>query len=281
MSWFALTLLSVFISSLANILQKVLMRGEDSSPTANAVIFHFVLGFLNLIFTFIHGFQTLPLNGTILLFFIASALWGAGTIFLFKALQLLESSEVVILSSIKTIVTIGASILFLSEVFDMKKALGAFLILSSIGMVTIIKKGVRLNEGGGFALLSAVFYGTAVVFDAAIIKNYDPITYLSMGNILIGCLLLLWYPKTLSKAREFIHPQFLKKIIPLGVFSSTQAIAYYYALQIGQASQIASINQSGVIVTIIFAIILLKERDHLSRKLIAAVLVTVGVVLLR
>lgn len=48
----------------------------------------------------------------------------------------------------------------------------------------------------------------------------------------------------------------------------------------GPASQIAPINQAQVIVTVLLAIIVLKERDHLFRKVIAAILVTIGVILL-
>jgi len=47
------------------------------------------------------------------------------------------------------------------------------------------------------------------------------------------------------------------------------------------ASQIAAINQAQVIITVLLAVLLLKEKDNLLRKLIAAVLVTIGVILVR
>lgn len=281
MSWFFLTLLSVFIVSIANILQRVLMKGDKSDPFSYAIVFHFLLGIVNLLFAVLNGFHLPPLDGSLVLFIVAAALWGIGTVFVFKALQLLESSEVTILTSVRALVTITASILFLHETFNWQKALGTLIILASVFFVTNLKRGMTFNKGVLYSMAMAFFYGLAVVVDVFNLKNYDPISYLAVANFFIGTILLLFYPKIFRQWKGFVKPTFLKKMLPLGIFSSIQAIAYYYALTKGPSSQIAPINQAQVIVTVLLAAILLKERDHLFRKLIAAALVTVGVILLK
>lgn len=89
------------------------------------------------------------------------------------------------------------------------------------------------------------------------------------------------FPKAILKMEVLKSKSFLKKMLTLGVFTSAQAIAYYFALAKGPASQIAPIGQSQVIITILLAVIILKERDNLLRKMVAAILVTIGVLLLR
>ncbi|MBI3342051.1 EamA family transporter [Candidatus Curtissbacteria bacterium] len=60
------------------------------------------------------------------------------------------------------------------------------------------------------------------------------------------------------------------------------AIFFYSSIEFGaSASQAGPILQSTVIVTVILAAIFLKERDHLLKKIISAVLVTIGVLLMR
>lgn len=281
MSWFFLIILSTIIVSFANILQKVLMRDDKSDPIAYSIIFAFMLGGINLIVALVYGFR-FPSFGIHSLFLLGAAiLWGLGTICFFKALQLLESSEVTILGSVRSLITIAASLLFLNETFNQKKLLGTILVLLSIFIVTNLKHGMKFNKGIYYTLGMVCFYGLAVVFDVVNLRYADPLSYLAITNILIGIILLLIFPKTIRKLTFLADKSFWKKMLPVSVFSSGQAIAYYFALAKGPASQIAPIGQSQVIITILLAVVILKERDNLLRKTIAAVTVTVGVILLR
>ncbi len=71
------------------------------------------------------------------------------------------------------------------------------------------------------------------------------------------------------------------KILVMTVTYVTAALLFYYALSIGaNASQVAPILQSAVITTVILAAIFLKERDKLLKKLIAALMVMIGVFLI-
>lgn len=282
MDWFLLTLLSVFVVSIANILQRVLMKDDKSNPYSYGVVFHLLLGVLNLIFAVLHGgFQIPSLSGNLAVLFLAAALWGGATIFLFKALQLAEASEVTILSSVRVVITILAAMIFLQESFSVQKVFGTIIILASILLVTNLKKGIRFNKGVIYTLGMALFSGLAIVADGFVVKSYDPVSYTTIVNFLIGFGLLVAYPKTLLEWSHFVQPKFLMKMLPLGIFSTIQGIAYLLALANGgNASQVGTIRQATVIVTVILAVILLNEKDNLARKLVAAVLVTIGVILL-
>lgn len=281
MSWLYLVLIAVVIGSFTNIFQRVLMTDKKSDPISYTIVFCFILGGLTLIFALFRGFH-LPAFGFNLLYFLLSViLWAIGTTLSFKALQLLESSEVTILTSVRALITIFGSIIFLHEFFSIRKSIGTIIILGSIFLVAHLKRGFSFNKGVFFALLSALFCGAAVVVDVINMKGYDPVSYLAVINILIGSVLLVYYPKAIKQWKMFIAPSFLSKMIPLGTFSFAQASMYYTALSFGPTSQIAPINQAQVIITVLLAAVILRERDHLKVKIFASILAVVGIILLR
>jgi uncharacterized membrane protein len=92
---------------------------------------------------------------------------------------------------------------------------------------------------------------------------------------------LVFYPKVLQQWKHFLQPNFLAKMLPLAVFSASQGVLYLLALTYGgNTAQVGTIRQASVIVTVLLAVMFLRERGNLGRKLIAAVLVTAGVFLL-
>jgi len=282
MTWLWLTLLSVLFVSIANILQRVLMKGDKSNPYSYAIIFHFLLGILNFICALFLGSHFSLFSGNIFMLLLASILWGATVVFLFKALQLVDVSEVTILSTIRVLVIIAASMIFLHESFGIVKIIGTVIIIVSTLLVTDLKKGITFNKGVLYTLLMALLGGLAIVTDSFNVKQYDPVFYNSIQNFLSGFCILLFYPKALKQWQHFVQPTFLKKMLPLGIFSTIQAIAYLVALVTpGVTAQVGTIKQSTVILTVILAIVFLPEKNNLLRKIIAAVLVTVGVFLLR
>src|SRR4051812_26990441 len=111
MNWFLLTIFSVLLGSIANVLQRVLMKHDKSNPYSNALVFHLFLGVFNLAFGLLVGADFTFHSEYAVFLIISSLLWGTVTVFLFKALQLLESSEVTILSTLRTPITIIAAII--------------------------------------------------------------------------------------------------------------------------------------------------------------------------
>lgn len=282
MSWLALTILSFVIASVASILQRVLMRDNKSNPYAYAIIFHLLLGVLVLVFGLMRGANFFLFSGNIYVLLLASALWGACQVFLFKALQLLEASEVTVISDLRVIVTIIASVIFLGEVFTGWNIIGAILIVAASLLVVDFRKGFKFNKGVWYTLAMALFAGLAIVADSANVQQYDVLAYSTFSNFLSGFFILAFYPKSLKKWVHFIQPNFLIKMVPLAVFSATQGVLYLLALTYGgNTAQVGTIRQSSIILTVLLAIIFLNERGKLWHKLVAAVLVTAGVLLLR
>lgn len=257
------------------------MRDDKSDPVVYTIIFAFFLSIAFGLVSLFFGFKFPAIDWSLLIFVFAALLWGLGTIFLFKAYKALEASEVTILTSVRVVVTILISVLFLKEIFGFEKILGTIIILASVMFVANLKKGFRFSKGTTYAFLVALFYGAAVTLDAIILKTYDVVSYLPVANFLIFIILLLIYPKSVKKWRVATDRGFLKKMLPLVFFCCIQAYAYYFAIQRAQVSQVSTISLTQVVVTVLLAAVLLGEKDNLVKKLIASVLVFIGVLLVR
>lgn len=282
MGWLFFVLLSTVIASVASILQRVLMKSDKSNPYAYAIIFHFLLGFLVLVFGLIQGVDFSILNGNVFMLLIAGALWGSCQVFLFKALQLLEASEVMIVSDLRVVVTIIASVIFLGEAFSVGNILGAILIGVATLLVIDMRNGFKFNKGVWYTFVAALLAGLAIVADSANVQQYNVLAYSTFSNLLSGFFILAFYPKSLQQWKSFVQPSFLIKMLPLSVLSATQGILYLFALTYGgNTAQVGTIRQASVILTVLLAVVFLNERSKLWQKFVGAILVTIGVFLLR
>ena len=282
MTWFIWILISVITTAAANLLQRVVMREKDSDPYGTTVIFQLTTTLMTGIFAFSQGFQMPPIGAHLWNFVLSAFFWGFGSYSLFKAFQSLGSSENAIISSLGTIVTIITAVFFLGESFNTPKIIGTALILGSIIALNFKNGKFTFGVGTKYAVISTVLFGLGVTNDAFILRTYDAVSYTPIAFLLPTILLLIIRPKAVSSFHRLANYSFRKNMFLLAFFYSAQAITYYLALQIGpSASQIATINKSNIIVTVLLAMIFLKERESLGLKFLSAILVTVGVLLIK
>lgn len=282
MTWLTYALISIVTISIAALLQRILMQPEKSNPVGYAIVFQFGLGLISLVFTIALGKFSLPSFDRHLLQFILSAfLWAGATTFVFKALKRLSAGEVIILGASSAVVSIILSVIFLGEVLKITTLGGTFLVLLSIWLISTEKFSFVSREGVIFALLSAFCIGVAVVNDAIILKTYEAFSYTTIMSFLPGFILLLFFPRQITKINQLLNRKSLSLMFIFCIFSSIQAITYYLALQNGApVSQLSPLIKSSIVLTVVLAAIFLKERSNIYRKIIAAFIVTVGAILL-
>ena len=144
------------------------------------------------------------------------------------------------------------------------------------------KLSISKNIGSLYAILGTSCYALAVVSDTYILKRYDAVSYTPIMSLFPGIVLLISKPSIVKELKDFVNIQYFKKISVYSFFYGIQAITYYMAISIGaNASQIAPIFKSTIILTVILASIFLKERDKLGIKFLSAILVTIGVLLIK
>jgi uncharacterized membrane protein len=131
------------------------------------------------------------------------------------------------------------------------------------------------------ALAGAVCYGVGVTFDTYILRFYDSFSFIPVISLLTGVIVLTLHPRKISK--------FFRDIrainIHLTVYSFLYVIgatAFYFPISQGVlVSQMSSIGRVAIILTVLLAMIFLKERSHIGKKIAGAILTTIGIFLIR
>lgn len=261
-------------------LQRVILKNDKTDPVAFSIVFQIFTGLLILIYSLIRGFSVPDLVPLLPNLILMTILYGAGNIFIFKALKTSEASQFTIIFATRTIWSITAAVLFLGEGFTAKQLLGTVLILSSIVLVAWQDK-LRFGRGTLLSLVAAAFFGLAFANDASIVRNFDVPSYMAIAFIIPALAVWAIFPKSTIKMKPMLEKGFLKKLGILGIFYAVSALTIFFAYQIGRnAAQIAPLNQTSMILTVVLAIIFLKEKSQLGRKLLGLILSFIGILLL-
>lgn len=280
MSWELLLTISVLTTSVAVLLQRVLLREEKSDPVAYVIVYQLLGGFFIGIFAAIRGFRIPDIHPIILNLALMSFLWSAANVFTFKSLKLIEASEFTILFASRALWAIIAAVILLYESFSLQQVLGTFLILASVVLVSWRSHRLQFGRGQIFAFLGAMMFGLGVVNDSFIARTFDVPSYFTFSFIIPGLLIWATFPNTTNKMKSlFVGKAFFKTCL-LALLAAVSALTYLSAYQIGRnAAQIASLNQTSTVISVILAILVLKERGGFIRKLVAAALSVTGVIL--
>ena len=283
MSWQLLIGISVILYSVSVLLQRLLLKDDKSESISFSIFFQIGVAAVTAILVFImQGSIPLPDFSNISWSVLAmTALYALANIFIFKALKSTEASRFTVIFASKTLfAALGASLLF-REVLTPIQWVGAILIILGIVIISMKKFDKKLNMGDLFALLAAILFGLANTNDRFLVKFFDPYTYVIIGFLLPGFAIALMYPKKLILLKTYIRKNFLYKMALLCLLYGLSAVTFFAALQITpNSSQLFSINAFGAIITVILSILILKERDHMAKKIIGALISVAGLLLI-
>ncbi len=263
------------------ILQRSLMKNDRTDPIAFSIVFNCLTGLILAVFAIANG-ETIPnlvplLPGLVFMVI----LYAVGNVFIFKSLKLLDASEFTVIFALRSLVTmIGASI-FLFEKVTVYQIIGALLVFGSIAYMNWKNRKFELSKGSFFAILASFAIGSAFVNDAFLMKDFGASTYLAIAFIAPS--IVIWLTN-LNKTRDiapFLNMKFLPKLFLTTIFYALSAFSVFSAYKVGQnASQIAPLSQTSVIMIAILSYIFLKERDNVIKKIVGTILVFMGVMLL-
>ncbi len=281
MTWEIFAIISIVTTSIAAQFGRVLMKEDLSNPISFAILFQFLLGIVTWCFALSFGKFILPYDSSMWFRYLLSALlWAGAMVASLKAMKLLQIGEVAIIGTSSAFVTISLGVLIFSERLTIPSIIGIILIFLAIWIIFSENLVFKSKSGMVFAFLSALGGGTAVINDMIILRTYEAFSYTTIMSFLPGLVLLLIFPKHLIKYRSLFNRKTLKIMILMAVFYSIQAITYYLAIeQKAPISKLSPITKSSIILTVILAAIFLKERSQISKKIIAAFVVTVGAIL--
>ena len=130
-----------------------------------------------------------------------------------------------------------------------------------------------------YALLSAIFAAFTAILAKIGIKNVDSNLATAIRTIVI--LFFAWgivfWQGNLNKISSISRFSLIFLVLS-GIATGLSWLFYFRALQIGKASQVAPIDKLSLIITIVLAVVILKEKVNAS-IVIGGILMAAGAVL--
>lgn len=193
----------------------------------------------------------------------------------------LDVSTYSILGQLSTVFLIVWGILFFKESFVIKKIIGAILILLG-NVVVLYKKGkFELNKYVLFSLLGNFAMSIGVSVDVGISDQFNMPIYVAATLIIPSLMIFLIDKIKFSDVVNEFKDGNIKAICLVGISWGILIISMLRAYQFGEVTTIAPICSITTILNVFVAYLFLKEKDSLMRKIIAAIIVVLGIILIK
>lgn len=131
------------------------------------------------------------------------------------------------------------------------------------------------------AVLSAVFAGLTAILAKCGIKKTDSDVATAVRTIVV--LAFSWVMVFVAgSAKDIVNiePKSLLFLVLSGAATGASWICYFKALSMGDVNKVVPIDKSSTVLTVLLAIVIFDETQHLAVKLIGTALLTVGIFLM-
>lgn len=277
MDWILFAFIPAILFTIWNLLARV-VSVDSKNPRVFSVVYSLIGAAV--IFPFLlfqlPSLKQIPLE-IIFITFLGSILYAIFDRFEFFAAKEIEASTLAIIFRITPIATLISSIIFLNEVASLNKLLGTALII--IGNIIVITgpKSIKFNRGLLFAIIASISLGLAYTIDKKVAVFYPLAVYSFISYFFPPMYNLLIPPLSLKVIKDEIKAASWR-IWALGVVGIGGYSSLIYAFSKADVSQVIPISTTSSILTVIAGTIILKERTHILRKILAVLIAFIGVV---
>lgn len=193
----------------------------------------------------------------------------------------LQVSLYSILGQLSTVFVIIWGILFFKEEIILKKLLGAALILFGNIMVLYKKGKFEWNKYILFSLLGNLSMSIGISVDVGISDQFNMPIYVALTLIVPALLILLIERVKIKEVVSEFKEGNKKAILTVGLSWGIMIIAMLRAYQYGTVTTIAPLCSLTTILNVFVAYFLLKEKDSILKKILAAIVVILGILLIK
>ena len=282
MSWQLLAGLSVSFFSLNGIFNRVIMRDVNSDPFAQTIVFSALVGIFAFAIALFRGGFHYQISLDQFPFFVLITLFlAAASTLNYKAAQSLEASESSILLSSQKLWEVILAFFLLQEAFSLNRLLGTIVVLVGVAVAQWRNERFIINRGVILALLASLAYACAEIASYFLLRVFDAPSLNVYSALFSATALLIVRPQTYKKISFYFRPKYFVSLLIVSFTSALASIFLYTAYQVGRnASQLAPILAAEAALTVMLAIVFLKERNNMVQKLSGACIVVAGITLL-
>lgn len=282
MSWQWLIGLSVLLFSVNGLLHRVLMKTDESDPYVQTVIFTGLVGLFGLVIVLLRGgFKSTISLDQLPIFGLIAGLSAVGGVFTFKGFKFIEASEHTILLTTSRFWLVMGAIVILGEALNLRRFMGTGMIILGVIIVEYRKKKFVINRGALYVLVAAACYAMAEIFSFYILRSFDSTTFLVYAALFIVVAMLILRPGTIRKFSFYTQPKTLANVLVVAINDTIANLCVFGAYQVGRnALQIGPLMATQTIVTVLLALLILRETSNMPQKLLGAIVAVFGTVLI-
>ena len=278
-SWVILIILYLFFAVLFNQIYKLLVNNMKKAG-ALTILIEITGGLLCLLLVPFFDLK-FPTNHYVYLFLgIACVFYALDYRLSISARKGIEASVYSIIRQISTIFMILAGLIFFKEPFVLKKIIGAFLIVISNVLIFYEKGTFKFNKSIILATLASLSTTIALFIDVNYSNEFNLPIYVSFV-LIVPALLIFIFEKIKIKdiISEFKNTN-KKFMIITSISWLLMMIFKLWAYQLGEVIVIAPLCSLTAIINVIVGYMFLKEKTKLIKKIIAAFLIILSVILI-
>lgn len=286
MYWFLFTILAIIFRAVYSLGTRLLSRDVRVSPITQSFFLTAVSGFLSLLCVpFLGGINlsSIPNQTVPILILVTASVFG--NIIYFKGQKNLDTGLTQIAFS--SILVWGAvlSVLFLGSKFSLLQIFGMMLMLAALIMVQYRQKKNSINSGITYIVFSAVLFAVFQVFSAGVSKLLTTGTYLMVTYFGTAAVIMLLYYRQIRSDFRKLHDQ-LKNTFTKTLFASGASLMYFIFSYIAyrhapDRGVVVVLLTAQAVLSVIFGIIFLKEKENQNRKLIAGILAFIAGIMIK
>ena len=193
----------------------------------------------------------------------------------------LDVSTYSILGQLTTVFLIIFGVIIFKETIIFKKMIGAVLILAG-NVIVLYKKGkFEFNKYVVYSLIGNLAMSIGVSVDVGISDQFNLPIYVSSTLIIPALMVFLFERAKLKDVINEYKDGDKKAIYLVGSSWGLMILTMLRAYQFGSVTTIAPIASVTTILNVFVAYFLLKEKSSLLKKVLAALIVVLGIILIK
>jgi serine/threonine protein kinase/uncharacterized membrane protein len=215
------------------------------------------------------------------LFALSIVLWTLVDAFLFSTFEYEEASVLSAIFPLNFLFTFVVSVVFFHSVIKPTIVIGFLIVMFASLLVGLYHNRFRPSKGIIFGLLYSFFLGVALGLNSVVVKSFSIAPYMFAAFLFpaVTNLFIFLRPKVAELHYE-LKVQW-KKILLNAVVMDASFFFLLKAFQLGNVPQVVALTASTTLLTALAGVVVLKEDKHITLKIIAAVLATVGLILVQ
>ena len=193
----------------------------------------------------------------------------------------LDPSVFSMLKQLSTVFLMIFGFIFLKEPVVIKKIIGAFIIISANIILAIDRGKIKFNKYFIMCFVSNFLFAIAMLINVNISDNFNLAFYTIMTVFLPSLLIFIFGRHSINGLIQEFNLYDKPRFLLASFCWCLMLIASVRAYQLGNVTVVAPILTLTSILNTIYEYLIIKNKKHFLQKLVASILIILGVILIR